>query len=116
MIEERKFVILSGKRRDEEISGGDLVWVIAPHTKDIHDRFYFFKNIISQGNIDVVELEYIDGMDVGVPMKTISGLEIIAHKGTRQYEVLVAALLQNHHLKIRIKKIEQNFTQLLCME
>ena len=116
--------MLTGKRNPEvELSGSDLVWVIAPQHPEVNKHYCFFKNITSRGNelseteSDLeLELEYVDGMDVKIPLNMVGGLEVIARKDTRQYEVLVEKLLENKHLKTRLEKIENNFNTMLCVD
>jgi|SRR3989344_7095555 len=113
----REFAVLTGERRGEvELSGGDLIWVVAPKFPDIHDHFCFLKNIVQEEDVVFVELENIDGANVKVRLNMVGGLEVVARKDTRQYEVLVDALLKNYHLNNRLERIKKNFAQLLCEE
>ena len=110
----REFAVIGGKRRNEiELSGGDLVWVVFPESPEINQSFCFLKNIIFEENTDFIELELVDGTDVKIPLKRLAGLEVVAHKDTRQYDLLAETLFENHSLKTRLKKIEKNFSTLL---
>lgn len=110
----RELAIVTGKRKSEiELSCGDLVWIIAPNFAKAHDQYCFFKNTIFA---DFVELEHIDGTNMLVPLNMIGGLEVVARKDTRQYEILVDLFLQNNNLNKRIEQIEKNFAQLLCKQ
>lgn len=46
----RQFAIITGKRRGEvEVSGGDLVWIVAASFPEIHSSFCFLKILFLQG-------------------------------------------------------------------
>src|SRR3989344_6704492 len=109
-MQKREFAIITGERKTEiEFSGADLVWVISPEHPEINKHFCFFKNVISKENTDFIEFELVDGTNVKLLFKRVAGLEIIARKDTRQYDVLVETLLQINYLKTRVEKIEKNF-------